>query len=177
MKIGNFSDMQNRYQMLPLTSRASAVISDAGQASAAVQRILEQLAGQDDLKQAIANLKHNSITIARIRPSEAKTALMDDSINFVDMTAKKLDMWQKILQNIAIGKVHATIVQDNFSQYVTLAGVSGYLAMIMLIIGELGKLNEAKRSLYDSMLGELRRCTTVLSDCECASEFNKVVIH
>jgi hypothetical protein len=177
MKIGNFGEMQMRYQLMPLASRASAVISDAEAAFAIVKRILIELSTDPKRIKAVASLRNNSIIVSRIRPSEAKTVFMDESVDFIQTSLQKLEGWKQILQNIAQGKTQATVIKDNFSQHVALTGASGYLAIIKLIIPEFVKRDKTNEDGYNSALAELRRCTTILSDCECASEFNSVLIH
>lgn len=177
MQIENFGDMQTRYQIMPLANRASAVLSDAEPALTAAQRILGNLATQPKLLQAIGNLRKNSLIISRIRSSEAKTTLMDASIDFIQITARKLMQWHKTLCLISQGKAQATIMKENIPEHLAIAGGSGYLALVKLIIPELSRLDKNNQEVYDAMLAEIRRCTTILSDCECASDMNSVVLH
>ncbi len=177
MKIENFGELQARYQMLPMANRASAVISDAEPVLTAAQRILANLSKQPKLQQAISNLRNNTATISRIRASEAKTALLDDSIDFIKVASQKLELWHKTLGLIATGDTKATLVKDKLPEHHSVASGSGYLSLIKLILMELSSVNKDNRSEYDSMLAEIRRCTTILSDCECASELNSVVLH
>jgi len=177
MPIENFSDMQSRYQMLPLANRASAVITDAQPAISAAQRIINNLTAQPKLEQAIINLRNNSILTSRIRASEAKSILMDTSIDFMQMASGKITAWSKTLQLIASGKTKATLIKDNIPEHLSIAGVSSYLPLIKLVIIELSKLDKDNNDTYEAMLSEIRRATTILSDCECASELNSVVLH
>lgn len=178
MPIENFGDMQARYGMLPLASRASAVLADADPVMTNIKRILASLVEQPEISKAINNLRKNSLIISRIRASEAKTVLMDDSVDFIQATAKKLTGWHKTIWLISKGETKATLMKENIPEHLSMTGGSAYLAMIKLIIPELAKLDKKyPSSHYDTMLAELRRCTTVLSDCECASEMNSVVLH
>lgn len=177
MKIENFGDMQTRYQMLPLANRALAVISDAEPAFTTAQRILSTLSKKSILRQAISNLRNNNAIISRIRTSEAKTALMDDSIDFIQIAEQKLEVWNKTLNLIAKGNTKATLVKDKLPEHHSVASGSGYLSLIKLVIIELSNLDNNNQAIYNTMLTEIRRCTTIISDCECASELNNVVLH
>jgi hypothetical protein len=177
MPIENFSEMQSRYQMLPLANRASAVISDARPAISAAEKILNNLASHAKLDKAITNLRNNSLLTSRIRSSEAKSALMDSSIDFIQMASGKITAWSRTLQHIASGKTKATLIKDNVPEHLSLVGVSSYLPLIKLVIIELSKLDKDNEAGYEAMLSEIRRATTILSDCECASELNNVVLH
>jgi hypothetical protein len=179
MKIENFSDMQNRYQNLPVSRRASVVLSDAAPALSTAQEILDTLSGQPKIAKAIHNLRNNSLIISRIRNSEAKSVLMDSSVDFIKATSRKLKEWHKTLECIAQGKTQVTIIKEYLPEHLCLAvaGGSSYLALIKLIIPELTRLDNLNQALYNSMLADIRRCTTILSDCECASELNSAVLH
>ena len=179
MKIENFSDMQSRYQSLSLSSRASVVLSDAEPALDTARKILATLSAQPKFAKAIHNLRKNSLIITRIRNSEPKTVLMDDSVDFLEATSHKLEEWHKTLEAIARGQTKATVIKEYLPEHlsVAVAGASGYLSLIKLIIPELIRLDNANQPMYDTMLADLRRCTTILSDCECASELNSVVLH
>ncbi len=177
MPIENFGEMQSRYQMLPLANRASAVISDAQPAISAAHRIISSLSAQPKLEQAIANLRNNSLLTSRIRASEAKSALMDSSIDFIQMADGKITSWNRTLQLIASGKTKATLIKDNIPEHISIIGVSSYLPLIKLVVIELSKLDKDNGDAYERMLSEIRRATTILSDCECASELNSVVLH
>ena len=176
MKIENFEAMQARYQMLPLAGRALAVITDAKPALTIAQRILTDLSKQPKLKQALANLRNNSILIARIRASEAKSSLMDESVDFIHTAEQKLDIWNKTLNTIANGNTKATLEKNNSNEK-HIVNASGYLSLIKLVVIELASLDKNNQPAYDTMLSEIRRCTTILSDFECASELNNVVLH
>ncbi len=177
MQIENFGEMQSRYQMLPLPNRALAVINDAEPALTTAQRILKNLSAQAKISQAVANLRSNGMIIGRIRASEAKSALMDEAVNFIQATDQKLALWSKTLHQIAAGKAKAVLVKDMVPEHLSIPGVSGYLSLIKLVIIELSKIDKNNSDSYSSMLGEIRRCATILSDCECASELNSVVIN
>lgn len=177
MKIENFGELQARYQMLPIANRALAVIYDAEPALTVAQRLLTNLLGQPKLCQAITNLRNNTSIISKIRASEAKTALMDNSIDFIQIAKQKLEVWNKTLNLIAKGNQKATLVKDQLTEHNSATSGSGYLSLIKLIVVELSNLNNKDKAIYDTMLAEIRRCSTILSDCECASELNSVVLH
>lgn len=177
MKIEKFGDMQTRYLALPLNGRALAVLSDVEPAFSVAKQILESLQHNVNIGKAVANLRGNSLVVSRIRSSEAKSALMDETVDFVKTTIHKLEKWQNIVKQIAQGKTKAYIVKNNIPEQFVVAGGSGYLSLLKLVIPELAKLDANNKRDYDLMLGELRRCATILSDCECASELNSVVLH
>lgn len=177
MKIENFGDMQARYLPLPLSSRASAVLCDVAPAFSALKNILESLQHNPQTTKAVASLRNNSLVISRIRNSEAKSSLMDETVDFIRSTSQKLEKWQNILQQIAQEKTKAYIAKDNIPEQFIIVSGSNYLSLLKLVIPELIKLDAKNREKYELMLAELRRCTTILSDCECASELNSVVLH
>ncbi|MEQ1706597.1 MAG: hypothetical protein ABL867_11600 [Rickettsiales bacterium] len=177
MKIESFDDIQARYQMMPLANRAMAVISDAKPALNCALLILRELAKEGDTRQAITNLRHNAAIISRIRPSEAKTTLMDKSVDFIKTAENKLMQWHKTLDLIAHGNAKATLVTNRHSEQHCVVSVSSYLPLIKLVIIELSALNKNNIDTYNKMLAEIRRCTTILSDCECASELDSIVLH
>lgn len=177
LKIENFGDMQMRYHPLPLDSRASAVLEDVEPAFSTAQKILAALQENPQIAKAATSLRSNSLIISRIRNSEAKSTLIDDSIDFVKATSQKLSKWQSTLQHIAQGKTKASIVKENIPMHFSITAGSDYLALIKLIIPELTRLDEENKDNYDAMLAEIRRCSTILSDCECASELNSIVLH
>ncbi|MEQ1789517.1 MAG: hypothetical protein ABL857_03640, partial [Rickettsiales bacterium] len=88
-----------------------------------------------------------------------------------------LIQWHKTLWLISQGKTKATIMKENIPNHLSVTGATEYLALIKLIIPELSKLDDNSSTNYNTMLAEIRRCTTILSDCECASEMNSVVLH
>ncbi len=177
MKIENFGDMQARYLSLPLSSRASAVLSDVAPAFSISRNILEFLQHNPEIAKAVANLRNNALVVSRIRNSEAKSSLMDETVDFIKTTSQKLEKWQNILQQIAQEETKAYIAKDNIPEQFIIVSGSSYLSLLKLVIPELIKLDAKNREKYESMLAELRRCTTILSDCECASELNSVVLH
>ncbi len=179
MKIENFGDMQARYGKLSLERRAACVLADAQPAIATAGHILETVSEHPKLKQAIDNLRKNELLISKMRGSEAKTILLDDSCDFIKSTMQKLAAWQKNLERIASGKTRVTLLKEHVPEHfaVTMAGVSGYLAIIKLIIPEIALLDKARQAAYSAMLLDMRRCATVLSDLECASELNSVILH
>jgi len=177
MKIENFGDMQTRYKTMRLNDRAKAVIDDADAAVTLTKNILGELEKSKQTAEALSKLRNNAFIISRIRTSEAKSALMDESVDFIKTSYQKLVKWQKTLEHIAQGKTKAVIVKETVPEHLTVAGASSYLALVKLVIQELIKLDEKNKEKYDSMLAELRRCTTIISDCEYASEMNSVVLH
>ncbi len=177
LRIENFDAIQARYHMLPLANRALAVISDAKPAFTGAQRIIKELAKEDKLDQAVKNLRSNATLISRMRSSEAKSDLLNDSIDFIQTADDKLTQWHKTLDMIARGSANATLATSKRSEQQCVLSVSGYLPLIKLIIIELAILNKEDADIYDSMLAETRRCATILSDCECASELDSVVLH
>lgn len=177
MPINNFGDLQMKYLSLSVPNRAAEVLSDAEQAFNIISDILAELAKEQKTVQAISNLRKNDLIISRIRPSEAKSMLMDDSLDFINLTSKKLSNWYKFLQSVSNGNARATIIQRNLLGQYSITSISNYLALVKLIIPEITKLDSANKDNYDSILASLRRAITIISDCEYASELNSVVLH
>ena len=177
MPINNFGDLQMKYLSLSVPNRAAEVLSDAEQAFNIISDILAELAKEQKTVQAISNLRKNDLIISRIRPSEAKSMLMDDSLDFINLTSKKLSNWYKFLQSVSNGNARATIIQRNLLGQYSITSISNYLALVKLITPEITKLDSANKDNYDSILASLRRAITIISDCEYASELNSVVLH
>lgn len=179
----DYGKLQERYQALPLSERAGAVLSDAEPALAAATDILAMLASNPKIKHMIDVVRKNPALMGKIRPSDAKNTLLDASNDFIDVTRKKLAAWRKTMERLSRGE--GIIVEQNH-QYISsqmplavaitsIADVSSYLSMVQLVLSELAKTDEANASLYQSHLVKIRRCSTLLADCENASSFAKVI--
>lgn len=177
MPISNFGDLQIKYLSMSVPNRAAEVLSDVEQAFAIISDILAEIAQEPKTVQAISNLRKSDLIISRIRPSEAKSMLLDESMDFMKLTSKKLSNWYKFLQSVSGGNARATIIQRNLLGQYSITSISNYLALVKLVIPELNKLDSKNQESYDSMLACLRRATTIISDCEYASELNSVVLH
>jgi hypothetical protein len=182
LKLEDFGSMQARYSALSLPKRASAVLEDAQPALAVAQHILVTLRTNPKLPAAVKALRNNQLLTSRMRASEAKTALLDSSVDFIQVTVNKLSGWHKTMQRIANGEDKVSLIQDNIPEHLAMAmagiaSASAYLSILKLIVPELSKLDATRAPEYDSMLVEIRRCATVLSDCECASGLNSVIFH
>ena len=182
MKIEDFGVMQARYQAMSLAGRAAAVLSDASPALAVMEHILGVLSVQPKARHAVAALRKDHMVIGRMRASEAKTNLMDETVDFIRITSQKLAAWCKTLHTIADGKAKASLLGEGVPEHMAIAmagisSVSSYLVIVKLIVPQLAKLDPSRTQEYESMLVEIRRCATVLSDCETASGLNTVVLH
>lgn len=183
MKLEDFGKLQERYQRLGLADRAQAVLIDAEPALQAADRILASLAATPKVRPVFDGIRKNHALTGKMRPSEAKNMLMDANSDFIETARHKLAAWRKTMERVSKGE---GIVQENSREYipnhmpvaVALASVcsaSGYLAIIQLALGELGKADNRHATQYASDLARIRRCATLLSDCENASAISALV--
>lgn len=179
----DFGQLQARYQSLPLTGRASAVLKDAAPALQTAEDILKSLADSHNIKLIFAKIRKNASLTGKMRPSDARDLLMDNGSDFIDGTRRKLAAWQKTLERISNGE---DIVSENDREYIpidapvalAIAGtsqVSNYLSIIQLALMELSKSDAKNSDKYRDMMSGIRRCATVLSDCENASDISKAI--
>jgi hypothetical protein len=179
----DFGELQARYQAMGLANRALAVLEDAKPALSVAEEVLQLLLGTPQSKEIFATLRKNSVLLDRMRPSEARTHLMDSSSDFVETTRHKLAAWHRTMERISKGE---GIVSDKNREYIpgseplalAIAGnscVSSYLSIIQLALNELGKKGGDNAARFASAMVEIRRCATLLSDCEIASGIDRVV--
>jgi hypothetical protein len=175
IKLEDFGQMQARYEALKLPARAGAVLKDATQALDAAEALLMGFAEHKNIKQAFDKLRKNSLLTGKMRASEARTMLLDPSDDFIAGTRRKLAAWRKTMERVSQGEGVTNTGGRDFIPHdapVALAvagsfGVAAYLSIIQLAAAELAKI-EGKTTLPPSV-AELRRCATLLSDCESAS--------
>ncbi|NBO19856.1 MAG: hypothetical protein EBV03_11680 [Proteobacteria bacterium] len=140
--------------------------------------VLQLLAKQKEAAQALANLRKSPALLARLRPSEAKNNLMDTSNDFIQSTRHKLAAWHKSMQRLSSGE---GIVQQGGRErmapdsplalaLIGNSGASNYLSIIQLVLGEMVRLDGDNASQYAKVTAQVRRCSTILSDCEIASD-------
>lgn len=167
--------MQARYEALKLPARALVVLKDALPALDTAEAILAGLAAQAKIKQAFDKLRKNSLLTGKMRASEARNLLMDPADDFIAAARRKLAAWRKTMERIGEGEGVSNTGGKDFIPHdapvamavAGSAGIAGYLSIIQLAAAELTKM-EGKTTLPSSV-AELRRCATILSDCESAS--------
>ena len=175
VKLEEFGQMQARYEALKLPARAEAVLKDAMPALEAAEKLLTELASQAKIKQAFDKLRKNSLLTGKMRASEARNLLLDPADDFIAAARRRLAAWRKTMERVAQGEGVANTGGKDFikrDEPVALAiagssGLASYLSIIQLAAAELAKL-EGKTTLPPGV-AELRRCATILSDCESAS--------
>jgi len=174
-----FDVLQSRYQALGLAGRAQEVLKDAEPALQAAEHVLNLLSEHPSSKKLFTGLRGNSLLIGKMRASEAKNMLMDASCDFIEGTRHKLAAWRKTIERLGSGEA---IMSEGGKEFIpghaplalALIGnacVSNYLSIIQLAFAELAKTD----STYSATISEIRRCATVLSDCEVASGIDKLV--
>lgn len=176
LKIEDFGELQARYQALSLSERASHVLADACPALQMAERIFSELSTHASCKELLDKLRKNSMLVAKLRPSEARVTLMDDSCDFMKETLRKLAIWRKTMERLASGEAIGYNGSKEFIRAeeplaLTIAGtfgISNYLSIGQLVLMELSKMEGNKKKEYASMTAEIRRCATVLSDYENA---------
>lgn len=183
MQLVDFGELQTRYQAMPLASRANAVLKDAESALLTADQILASLAAPMKSKHIFDGIRKNQALIGKMRPSEAKNMLLDGNNDFLDVTRKKLAAWRKTMERLGQGE---GIITESSGQYISSqvplamalassASVSGYLSIIQIAISELAKADSKSNVQHSSVQTKIRRCATILSDCENAASFTAVV--
>lgn len=173
----DFGKMQERYQALSVSRRAAAAIEDAKPALQAAESILESLAGNPKAALAFEHIRKNAVIIGKMRASEAKTVLLDNGGDFVTATVHKLASWRKTLERLEQGE---GVVKDKTGEYVpvhmpvaaamaTMNTAGGYLAVIHLALNDLVKTDSKHADQYRADAAKIRRCATLISDCETAA--------
>jgi hypothetical protein len=177
-QLADFGQLQAKYQSLPLSQRAEAVLRDAEPALKTAESILQILSDNKKSKQALTTIRKNLPLAGKLRPSEAKNMLMDPDNDFIQITLHKLAAWRKTMERLSHNE---DIKKENGQEYLpansalalAVAGnsrVSNYLSIIQLILAELIKADAKNASQYNLTTIQVRRCSTILSDCEVASD-------
>lgn len=179
----DFGELQKRYEALRPAKRAAAVLVDADPALNSSEAILKYLLAHPAHGQAFEKLRKNSLLTGKMRASEAKNLLMDAGDDYIEGTRHKLAAWRKTMQRISKGEDIATennkeFIPRNAPLALAIAGicsVSNYLSIIQLAITELGKIDHENTAQYTSLVAEIRRCATILSDCENAAGIRTLI--
>lgn len=177
LPLQDFGSLQARYQPLKLRGRAEAILADADPALSIAEDILNQLAAAKALAEAFGHLRANVHLVGRIRACEAKTMLLDESMDFLAGTRRKLAAWKRTMERVREGE---DVVCRQADEYIpsaaplaiALMGISSignYLSIVQLSVAEMARLDAAQSSAYPGMIAEIRRCATVLGDCENAA--------
>jgi hypothetical protein len=177
LPLGDFGQLQARYQSLGLAERAATVLKDAEPALQAAEEKLKKLSSDHAIRQVFAKLRKNSVLADRMRPSEAKNLLMDSSSDYIECTMHKLAAWKKTMERVSNGE---SIAKDKNGEFIpgdaplalAIAGtrsIGNYLSITQLALMEQAKGDPQKTSHLKSLAAEVRRLATVLSDCEVAS--------
>ncbi len=177
IKLEDFGQLRERYEGLKLTARACAALKGAELALDTAERILAEAAQQPKIRQAFDKLRKNSLLTGKMRASEARTLLMDESDDFIEGTRRKLAAWRKAMERIAAGEgVENAGGRDQIPKdhplalaIIGSAGVANFLSIAQLALAELGRIEGQYAAKYPSACAEIRRCATILSDCETAS--------
>lgn len=179
IKLEDFGLLQARYQAMPLSSRASAVLNDAEPALQAAEDIISTLISKPKIKQILDGVRKNPAITGKMRPSEAKNLLMDGSQDFLDVTRKKLAAWRKTMERLS--RAEGVVIENNqefISRQAPLAAamtgvldVSSYLSVAQIALSEMVKADGGATSVYASLLTKIRRCGIFISDCENAASF------
>lgn len=183
MKLEDFGKLQARYSALGLAHRAGAVLADAKPALVMAEDILAGLGSGGKSRQLFDKLRKNSPLVARMRASDAKSALMDSGNDFLDVTRKKLSAWRKTIERLSLGE---GIVVEGNREFISsrdplcaamlgIASLSSYLSVVQLAIAEQAKAEPDAATYYQSLATKLRRCATLISDCENAGGLASVV--
>ncbi len=177
LKIQDFGKLTERYQALGLAARAKAVLADAACALQTAEGIVAELGKHPDIKKSFENVRKNHLLADKIRPSEAKTALLEAGSDFIGLTRQKLAAWSKTMERLSNGE---GIKKEGAKEYIPrhepiaaaiygIFAIGSYLSILQLALAELTKLDAAHAAHYQSHVVKIRRCATLLCDCEHAS--------
>lgn len=184
MKIEDFGELQSRYQALSIAERAKTVLEDAQPALKTARRVIDTLKQDKNMKSIFDKMRKNSMLIAKIRPSDARTALMDKSCDFLSETSHKLAAWEKTMERLSQGEAISSNqggkeyirADEPLALLVSGAGsISHYTSIIQIALMDLSRKSKAGSTDFSAMTAEIRRCSTVLSDYENASLFHTLV--
>lgn len=183
VKLEEFGALQARYLSLPLAQRADAVLYDAEPALQAAEEILETLSGSRHVAAALAAIRASLPLIGKLRPSEAKNVLVDPANDFIACTRCKLVAWRRSMERLAQGEaIEADGGRERLPAHsplgLALLGngtVSSYLSIMQVALGEAVRLDGRNANQYARTTTQIRRCATILSDCETASEISKSI--
>lgn len=184
VKLEDFGELQARYQKLGLAKRAESVLYDAEPALQLAEDILGKLADSKPVQQALGNIRKSAPLIGKLRPSEAKNILMDSSADFIESTRRKLAAWRKTLERLQGGEAIVVVggkeaLPGDSPLALAIMGnssVSSYLSIIQIVLGEAVRVDGKNASHYAKTTAQVRRCATVLSDCEIASDIAKAIL-
>ncbi len=183
LAVTDFGKLQARYQALAVAARAQAALEDAKPALQAAQSILDALSPNPKAALAFDHIRKNPAIVGKMRASEAKTALMDPGNDFIQATTHKLAAWGKTMERVGQGE---GVVKDAKREYIpahmpvaaavaTMNTASGYLAVIHLALNEISKIDSKHAGEHQASAAKIRRCATLISDCETASGIGSLV--
>jgi hypothetical protein len=175
----DYEKLRQRYQSLGPAGRAAAVLEDAAPALGIAEDILQKLQASNAIKQTFANVRRNSMIAGKMRPSDARDLMLDSNSDFIAATLHKLAAWRKTLERLSLGEgvvmeAGRETIAGTSPMAMALGGnscVSHYLSIVQLALTELLKTDRKNAVTLRTQLSEIRRCATVLSDCENASAF------
>lgn len=179
----DFGALQTRYQALPVAARAQAVLKDAEPALQAAESVLAELAASGKAGKAFDALRANAALTGKMRPSEAKTTLMDAKNDFIGLTLHKLAAWRKTVERLTQGE---GVSKGSKGEYIpadmpvaaavaAMSAAGGYLSVIQLALSELARTDHKQASKCQANIARIRRAATLISDCETASGLGGLV--
>lgn len=179
----DFGALQARYQPLTISKRAQAVLHDAQPVVTACTELLRELSAHPNVTQIFNSVRANPLLVGKMRPSEAKNALLDSSHDFVTVVANKLGAWQKTMERLSAGE---GILMENKQEYIqgdapvaiallSVSALDAYLAVIHVALSELAKVDTENAARYQSQVAKIRRCATLLSDYDSAAALRAVI--
>jgi hypothetical protein len=183
MKLEDFGKLHERYQGMRLAKRAEAVLADADVALRTADRLIANLSAHKNIAGVFEHIRKNIVIIGKMRPSEAKNILLDDNNDFLDVTRHKLAVWRKTMERISQGE---GIVSERTGEYISsnvplamaiasASTVTNYLSIVQLCYSELAKMEAENAQKFNMDSAKVRRCSTMLSDCENAACFSAMV--
>lgn len=177
LPLPRFEELEKRYQGLGIRARAQLMLDDAKPALKAAEEVLHHMAENPKTRAIISKLRKDTAVIHKMRPSEARNMLLDTHTDFIDVSRRKLQAWRKTMKRLARGE---GIIQESGMEYIPrhlpvasayscITTTPHYLHIIQVILTELEKKDRKHAEKYHFSHVRVRRCSTVLSDCETAA--------
>ncbi len=177
LPLEDFGTLQKRYQSMTIPKRAKAMLQDAAPALNMADNVINALQTNPKIRTTIEKIRKNTVLTSKMRPSEARNMLLDGNTDFIDTSRKKLLAWRKTMERLADGE---GVINEAGMEYVPghapvalafacISTTVQYLSILQLALMDLAKTDSKNADKHRANLAKIRRCATLISDCENAS--------